>query len=170
MRYEKIKYFDVANGLGVRTSLFVTGCSRHCPGCFNPETWRFENGQAYTAKTEQDILKSAEPYYINGLSILGGEPLNRENRHEVALLVRTFRELYPAKTIWVFTGFCYEELIAEQDTDIQMVFENIDVLKDGPFIEAESEAGLIFKGSRNQRVLDMPETIKSGRPVILELE
>ena len=170
MRYEKIKYFDVANGLGVRTSLFVTGCSRHCPGCFNPETWHFENGQAYTEKTEQDILRSIEPYYINGMSILGGEPLNKENRHEVALLVSAFRERYPAKTIWVFTGFCYEELIAEGDHDVLSIFRQIDVLKDGPFIEEESEAGLIFKGSRNQRILDMPKTIKSSRPVILELE
>lgn len=170
MRYERVKYYDVANGLGVRTSLFVTGCGRHCPGCFNPETWSFENGQPYTKKTEQDILKSVEPSYIEGLSILGGEPLNRENRHEVALLVRAFRGRYPSKTIWVFTGFRYEELIAEEDADVRIIFENIDVLKDGPFIEAEYEAGLIFKGSRNQRVLNMTETRKRSRPVLLELE
>lgn len=170
MRYGRVKYFDVANGLGVRTSLFVTGCGRHCPGCFNPETWNFESGQLYTEKTEQDILKSAEPYYISGLSILGGEPLNRENRHEVALLVKAFRERYPEKTIWVFTGFRYEELIAERDADVQIIFESINVLKDGPFIEEEYEAGLIFKGSRNQRVLNMPETVRKNYPVLLELE
>lgn len=168
MRYAAIKYNDIANGAGVRTSLFVSGCNRHCPGCFNQKAWDFEYGEEFTRNTEDSILTSIQNQHISGLSILGGEPLERQNRPTVLRLLRKFRQCFQHKDIWLFTGLCYEELLAlfAFDADIREILSLVDVLKDGAFIEAQRDVSLQFRGSRNQRLIDVPASLAAGEIIL----
>ena len=149
MNYGAIKKIDVANGPGVRVSLFVSGCRNHCRGCFNPETWDFNYGQLFTRKTEDEVLKALSPEWIQGLSILGGEPLEAENRECLLPFVKRVRAILPEKDIWLYTGFVYESI---QDEEIM---KYVDVVVDGPFVEKEKDPRLAFRGSRNQRIIHL---------------
>ena len=149
MNYGAIKKIDVANGPGVRVSLFVSGCRNQCRGCFNPETWDFNYGQPFTRKTEDEILKALSPEWIQGLSILGGEPLEPENRERLLPFVKRVRAILPEKDIWLYTGYVYESI---QDEEIM---KYVDVVVDGPFVEKEKDPRLAFRGSRNQRIIHL---------------
>ena len=167
MYYGRIKKTDIANGPGVRVSLFVSGCRNHCKGCFQPETWSFNYGQEYDGvNTTNEIIEALSPEYISGLSILGGDPIERENISEVVTLCYLVKRLYPNKTIWLYTGYKYED-IAEMYPN---VLEVIDVMVDGPFIEDLKDISLVFRGSSNQRIINVPESLKSGRVVEVEYE
>lgn len=156
MRYGKINKTDIANGTGVRVSLFVSGCRNRCKGCFNPETWSFDYGEDFTFSTLVEILDALESDYISGLSILGGDPFEPENIETVTILCENVRRLYPDKTIWVYTGYLYEDL---KDLEIM---KYIDVLVDGRFVEAQKNLMLKFRGSDNQRVIDVQASRASG--------
>lgn len=169
MHYAKIKPTDVADGPGVRVSLFVCGCRNHCPGCFQPQTWDFSYGREYTKNTEAEILKAIDHPFIAGLSILGGEPFEPENQREVLELTRAVKNGFPSKTIWVYTGYTYEELLTKKHTEFtDAILENIDVLVDGRFEQAKKNLSLQFRGSSNQRILDIKQTRATGKIVILE--
>ncbi|MCC8066524.1 MAG: anaerobic ribonucleoside-triphosphate reductase activating protein [Clostridiales bacterium] len=161
MNYGNIKNCDIANGPGVRISLFVSGCRHHCKGCFNPETWSFDYGEPFTARTEEQILELLKPDYIQGLTVLGGEPFEPENQPVVASLLKKVRGQYPNKDIWCYTGYLYDvDLIpgGRVFTEVtQELLSCIDVLVDGEFIEAEKDISLQFRGSRNQRLLHLKE-------------
>ena len=171
MNYATIKYCDIANGEGVRTSLFVSGCRRHCPNCFNAVAWDFGYGAPFTKEVRNEILESLAPGYINGLSLLGGEPFEPENQRELLPLLREIREKNPHKTIWCFTGFRLEdELLHDgsyprcEATDEMLAC--IDVLVDGRFMKELKDISLQFRGSRNQRVIDMDRTRETGQVTI----
>ena len=165
MNYATIKKTDVANGPGVRVSLFVSGCTHHCKGCFNSEAWDFHYGQAYTEETEQEILQALAPDYIRGLSLLGGEPMEPENRGAVLSLVKKVREQYPQKTIWCYTGLTFEQILTHPSQ--RALLERVDVLVDGPFILAQRDPDLVFRGSANQRVIDVPASLCRGEVVTI---
>lgn len=156
MKYGKINKTDIANGPGVRVSLFVSGCRNHCKGCFNPETWDFNYGEPFTEQTIGEILDALKPGYISGLSILGGDPFEPENIFSIMDLCYEVRRLYPDKTIWIYTGYLYEDL---RD---RALLQYIDVLVDGPFIEAQKNLSLQFRGSSNQRIIDVPASRATG--------
>ncbi len=170
MNYAEIKYYDIANGLGVRTSLFVSGCTHRCPGCFNAVAWDFHYGKEFTQETMEEILKSCEPGYIRGLSLLGGEPMEPANQEGLLPLVKAFKERFPQKDIWCYTGYTYEtDLLAPEGKARCAVTDDllscIDILVDGKFIQEEADITLKFRGSRNQRVLQIQ---KDGCPVLFE--
>lgn len=169
MNYATIKKFDIANGPGVRVSLFVSGCRHHCKNCFNKEAWDFNYGEAMTEKVEEEILDACNAEYITGLSLLGGEPFEKENRAGLIELAKKFRQRYPEKTIWCYTGFVLdEELLKSDEKDIGELLSLIDVLVDGRFVEELKSASLLFRGSSNQRIIDIPQTLKTGEIVLLE--
>ena len=149
MNYAGIKKVDIANGPGVRVSLFVSGCRNHCPGCFNPETWDFGYGELFTRKTETEIIKALRPSWIQGLSILGGAPMEPENQRALLPLLKRIRVTLPEKDVWLYTGYRLE------DIRLSPILGYVDVVVDGPFIEAEKDAGLAFRGSRNQRIIEV---------------
>ena len=151
---------DVANGTGVRVSLFVSGCRNHCKGCFNKETWDFNYGEEFTSDTVNEILKLLEPAYIKGLSILGGDPFEPENIKTVLDLCRKVKKRYPLKDIWVYTGYFYEEF------NKHPIMNSIDVLVDGQFIEELKDISLKFRGSSNQKIIDVKASISSGSIVL----
>lgn len=157
MNYGKINTCDIANGPGVRVSLFVSGCRNHCKGCFNPETWDFGYGQPFTDYTMDYILRSLGRKYIDGFTILGGDPFEPENQNVVAYILRKVREVYPYINIWVYTGYLYDVDLVKggkvwtEFTD--EILSYIDTLVDGPFIEEEKDITLQFRGSRNQRII-----------------
>ena len=170
MYYGEIKKNDIANGEGVRVTLFVSGCTNCCKGCFQPETWDFNYGKLFTQETEEIILKALEPSYINGLTLLGGDPFEPRNQRDLLPFVKKVRALYPNKTIWAFSGFTYEELKADssyprcEETD--ELLELIDILVDGRFVEELKDISLVFRGSSNQRIIDMNATRQTGEIVI----
>ena len=153
MRYSAIKPVDIANGPGVRVSLFVSGCPHHCKGCFNAETWSFNHGEEFTDITTAQLVELLAPNYIRGMSWLGGEPLAPQNIDVVTRLAKTVRETYPQKDIWCYTGYLWD------DVRHLPIMQYVDVLVDGPFIEAEKDLMLLFRGSRNQRLIDVPKSI-----------
>ena len=160
MNYAKVKYCDVANGLGVRTSLFVSGCTHHCPGCFNQEAWDFHCGQEFTQETITQLLDSCEPAYIKGLSLLGGEPMEPENQRGLLPLVKQFKERFPQKDIWCYTGYTYERDLFRKDgcahcEVTEELLQGIDILVDGRFEQENYDITLKFRGSSNQRVLQI---------------
>lgn len=167
MRYANIKYNDSANGAGVRTSLFVSGCSRHCEDCFNSEAWNFLYGEEYTPEVERQILDSIAPDHISGLSVLGGEPLEPANRAAVLNLLKNFREHYPKKDIWLFTGYRFEDLLsaAKLAPELMAILSFVDVLKDGEYIKELHDVSLQFRGSRNQRLIDVPKSLECGKVI-----
>ena len=151
MNYAEIKKVDIANGPGVRVSLFVSGCRNHCKGCFNPETWDFDYGRPFTRETEDEIIEALRPSWIQGLSILGGEPTEEENAAVLIPFLKRVRIVLPDKDIWLYSGYTYEAL---RDKEILTL---VDVLVDGPFLLELKDAGLAFRGSRNQRIIDLRE-------------
>lgn len=151
MNYAEIKKVDIANGPGVRVSLFVSGCRNHCKGCFNPETWDFDYGRPFTRETEDEIIEALRPSWIQGLSILGGEPTEEENAAVLIPFLKRVRAVLPDKDIWLYSGYTYEAL---RDKEILTL---VAVLVDGPFLLELKDAGLAFRGSRNQRIIDLKE-------------
>lgn len=171
MNYAVIKKNDIANGSGVRVSLFVSGCRHHCKNCFNQEAWDFAYGTPFTEETIEEILTSLAPGYVAGLSLLGGEPFEPENQAEVLRLVSRVRQRFPKKSIWCYTGFTLErDLLAGRIGDPQTVRELLsclDVLVDGKFVEDLKDPGLLFRGSSNQNIIDVPGSLKENRMVLL---
>ncbi len=168
MNYATIKYFDIANGPGVRTTLFVSGCRVHCPGCFNEVAWDFCAGEAFTGEVAQRIWASMEAPWVEGLTVLGGEPFEPENQEALRPFLEETRRRYPAKSIWCFTGYLLDRDILPvsgrkrtQDTDAMLAC--LDVLVDGPFLQAEHDISLRFRGSANQRIIDVPATVAAWR-------
>ena len=169
MNYGAIKKCDIANGVGVRTVLFVSGCTHHCKGCFQPETWNFEYGERYTKETEDEIIESLRPDYVDGITLLGGEPFEPENQRELVKLLRRIKKELPQKTVWSFSGFTYEELMGDSRAVCEVTNEMLsmlDVLVDGEFVEAKRNISLRFRGSENQRLIDMNKTRKEGKIVL----
>lgn len=170
MYYADIKSYDIANGEGCRVTLFVSGCTNRCKGCFQPETWDFHYGQPYTKDTEEYILNLLQNPHIEGPTILGGEPFEPFNQAELVNLLHIVKQKFPLKNIWCFTGFVYDkDLLKGQRkhtnaTDEMLSY--IDVLVDGPFILQQRDISLYFRGSRNQRVLDMKKTLQTGSIVL----
>ena len=167
MNYGRIIKYDVANGEGVRTSLFVSGCTNHCPGCFNQEAQDFNYGKLYTQDTENILLDCIEQPYISGLSILGGDPLCQDNMGLITLnfLARKVHSL--GKTVWLWTGFKWEDFNFTNNFSLQsLLLSACDVVVDGPFIEAEKDLSLAFRGSRNQRIIDVRKTLRKGEIIL----
>ncbi len=160
MNYGEIKTVDIANGTGVRVSLFVSGCTHHCKGCFNPDTWNFNFGKEYTDETEDTIIEALKPSYIEGLSLLGGEPFEPENQKVLVKLLKRVKQELPEKNVWCYTGYLYEELTGEKpsraftDTTLEML-SMIDTLVDGEFVEELKDISLQFRGSSNQRIIKL---------------
>ncbi|MCI8583474.1 MAG: anaerobic ribonucleoside-triphosphate reductase activating protein [Dorea sp.] len=165
MRYGSIKNCDIADGPGVRVSLFVSGCRHHCKGCFNAETWDFEYGKLYSQETEDEIIRMLGEEFIQGLTVLGGEPFEPENQPEVAKLMRRVKEEYPEKDIWCYSGYLYDADMQKGGkvyTDVtEDMLSCIDVLVDGEFVEELKDITLLFRGSKNQRLIKL----KNGRDV-----
>ena len=156
MNYSAIKYYDVANGPGVRVSLFVSGCRHHCKNCFNEVAWSFDSGSPFTEKEVGDIIEHLKPSYIEGITILGGEPFEPENQSEVCKLIMKIKEVLPQKSIWIYSGFTLEQLREGSRVSGDLcnkILSSVDVLVDGPFIEDLKDISLKFRGSRNQRIL-----------------
>lgn len=170
MHYGTIKNCDIANGVGVRVTLFVSGCRNRCKNCFQPQTWNFDYGQEFTKETEDYILNLLKPDYISGLTLLGGEPFEPENQRELLPFVKRLKQMYPDKTIWCFSGFTFEEMhIAGNRCCCEVTQEllsYIDILVDGRFIEEQKDISLRFRGSRNQRIIELKPTLKSGEIVL----
>ncbi len=172
MHYGEIKKCDIANGEGVRVSLFVSGCTHHCPGCFNQDTWDFSYGKEYTDETEQEIIEALSPDYINGLSLLGGEPFEPQNQQVLVQLLRKVREQYPQKTIWCYSGYLFDrELLSESRARCEYTDEMlsmIDILVDGRFVEKLKDIRLVFRGSSNQRIIDVKKSLNNGEVILWE--
>ncbi|WP_287046690.1 anaerobic ribonucleoside-triphosphate reductase activating protein [Treponema sp.] len=164
MYYGNIKKTDIADGDGVRVSLFVSGCRNCCKGCFQPETWDFKYGTEFTQETENQILEFLRPSYISGLTVLGGEPFEEENQRILAPFLRKVKETYPYKTIWCYTGYVLEKDLLPEDGRKHCeatgeMLKYIDILVDGPFIEEQKNISLKFRGSENQRILKLKEIL-----------
>lgn len=172
MNYANIKKRDIANGTGVRVTLFVSGCTHHCKGCFQPETWDFAYGRPFTQETEDELLEALSPTFINGLTLLGGEPFEPENQRALLPFLRRVRSAYPDKTIWAFSGYTWEELSGSSRARCACTDELLsllDVLVDGEFVEALKDITLHFRGSANQRVIDVPATLACGTVTLKEV-
>jgi len=173
MYYGNIIKADIANGTGIRVSLFVSGCTNHCKGCFQPQTWDFEYGLPYTHETEDSIIDELGKTYYDGLTILGGEPFELSNQRELVKLIRRVRAELPDRNIWIYTGFTYDKDLVQggcryiECTD--EILDNTDILVDGRFIEAQRDLMLNFRGSRNQRIIDMKQTRKEENIILSSL-
>lgn len=163
MRYNKIRKMDISNGPGVRVSIFMQGCAFHCKNCFNPETWDFKLGEEFTDKTIDKVLELADKDYIVGLSILGGEPMHPVNIEGTTKLAKTFKEKYPNKTIWCWTGFLFDKDLKDKE-----VVKYIDVLIDGQYKDELHDFRLKWCGSSNQRVIDVQKSLKRNKVILLE--
>lgn len=173
MNIAGIKSVDIANGVGVRVSLFVSGCTHHCKGCFNPDTWDFAYGEPYSQETEDKLIEMLRPDYIRGLTLLGGEPFEPSNQEVLIGLLRRVRTELPQKDIWSYSGYTFEELTGESRARCAFTDEMlsmIDVLVDGEFVLAQRSLMLRFRGSENQRLLDLPKSLKAGKPVFWEAQ
>ena len=162
MRYNLIRKMDIADGPGVRVSIFVQGCEFHCKNCFNKETWDFSKGKEFTDEVIARIIELAEPEYIQGLSILGGEPLHPKNIDGTIKLARTFREKFPDKDIWIWTGFLYENIVNKD------ILNYVDVIVDGQYQEELHDFRLKYRGSSNQRVIDVPKSVKKNKVCLID--
>ncbi|WP_314701866.1 anaerobic ribonucleoside-triphosphate reductase activating protein [Stomatobaculum longum] len=170
MNYGQVFYADTANGIGARISLFVSGCTHHCPGCFNEETWDFNFGDPFTREVEDDIIEHLRPSYIDGLSLLGGEPMEAQNQRALLPFLERVKHEVPHATVWIYSGYTFEELLDETNSRChteatRRILELADILVDGKFILAEKDMKLRFRGSRNQRILELKESLKENRPV-----
>lgn len=172
MHYGMIKKFDVANGEGIRTTLFVSGCTNRCKNCFQPETWDFNYGEEFTDSVSEDILSTFDNSSVRGLTILGGEPMEPSNQRALLPFLKEFKRRYPGKNLWLFTGNLYEELTSPvgshpKSLDITLeLLSLVDILVDGRFVEEKKQLGLRFRGSSNQRIIDMNKTRELGEIVI----
>ena len=174
MHYGSIKKHDIANGIGVRVSLFVSGCRNRCKNCFNPETWNFDYGKEFNLETEDEIIKALEPSWINGLTILGGEPFEPENQRDLFNFIKRVKTTYPNKDIWMYTGYLFDEDIhcinGKVHTEVSdEILNNIDVLVDGKFVEELKNLSLKFRGSSNQRIILVKESLDKGESVLSPL-
>lgn len=169
MKYAKIKKCDVANGPGVRVSLFVSGCNHHCKNCFNREAWDFNYGKEFTEDEQNEIIEDLKPEYITGLSLLGGEPFERTNQEGLVPLIKKVKEKYPNKKIWCYTGFTFDNQIIgemikkEGRKTTKEMLENIDYIVDGKFIEELKDPKLRFRGSSNQRIIDVKKSLRENK-------
>ena len=174
MYYGELKKRDIANGLGVRVALFVSGCTNHCEECFNRDTWDFHFGKEYTMETENEIIEAMRPDFVRGLSLLGGEPMEPKNQPQLLALVKRAKKELPNKDIWCYTGFTYDELLdrrAYPNTEIvEELLSYIDVLVDGRFEKDKRNLMLKFRGSENQRLIDLNKTRKENKVVLLDIE
>ena len=169
MNYGNIKRLDIANGDGVRVSLFVSGCRNRCKGCFQPETWNFDYGKPYTQETEDALLQALAPSYVEGLTLLGGEPFEPENQRVLVQLLRRVRERYPEKNVWSYSGYTIEEIRSGGHPHCEVseeMLSMIDVLVDGKFVEELKDISLKFRGSANQRILDVKKTLEKNEIVL----
>lgn len=170
MNYGQVFYADTANGIGARISLFVSGCTHHCPGCFNEETWDFNFGDPFTKEVEDDIIEHLRPSYIDGLSLLGGEPMEAQNQRALLPFLERVKQEVPHATVWIYSGYTFEQLLDTENRRChteatRRILELADILVDGKFILAEKDVKLRFRGSRNQRILELKESLKENRPV-----
>lgn len=172
MNYATIKPRDIANGPGVRVSLFVSGCTHRCPGCFNSEAWDFDYGQPFDQRVIDRILDDLSPSFVKGLTLLGGEPFEPQNQGPIVELLRQIKAKYPEKSIWAFSGYLFDrDILSGRLGDPEITREYLsylDVLVDGPFIQARKNLSLRFRGSDNQRLIDVPASLKSGTVVLWE--
>ena len=167
MNYATIKNCDIANGPGVRVSLFVSGCTHRCPGCFNEVAWDFDYGQPFTEETIETLLDMLRPSYIRGLTLLGGEPFEPRNQAEVVKLLRRIRAELPEKSIWAFSGYLFEaDMLSGRIGDLSEYLSCLDVLVDGPFVQAKKNLNLRFRGSENQRIIDVKASLKEGKTIL----
>lgn len=171
MNYGAIKETDIANGIGIRVSLFVSGCTHHCPGCFNADTWDFDYGESFDESVQQRIFKLLEPEYINGFSLLGGEPMEPCNQRALMPFLQKMKQKFPQKDIWCYSGYTFEQLISGKAhcevTD--KMLSAIDVLVDGQFVQRLKNIRLKFRGSENQRIIDVQKSIKAGEVIQLNI-
>lgn len=174
MNYSGIKSFSIENGTGVRVSLFVSGCRNRCKGCFQPETWDFSYGEEFTSEVENAILEDLSPDYIKGLTLLGGDPLEEENQEALVPFLRRVQERYPEKDIWAYTGYILDRDLVPGGRKYTKYTEEmlslIDILVDGPFVESLKNLSLTFRGSENQRVIDMNASRKYNKIIVLEVD
>ena len=172
MNYGEIKNCDIANGIGVRVSLFVSGCTHHCRGCFNSQTWDFNFGEPFTKEVEDKIIDYLKPEYINGITVLGGEPFEPSNQKELLPFLKRVKEECPSKTIWIYTGYLFdEELLKESRARCEYTDEILsmtDILVDGRFVEELKDIRLVFKGSSNQRIIDVQQSLKENKVITKE--
>ena len=172
MNYAAIKNCDIANGPGVRVSLFVSGCTHHCKGCFNEVAWDFNYGQPFTQETVDKILGMLAPSHVKGITLLGGEPFEPENQPAIVDLLRQVKQKYPQKSIWAFSGYLFDRDILPcrlGNPEITKEFLSyLDVLVDGPFVESKKNLSLRFRGSENQRLIDVPASLEQGSVVLWE--
>lgn len=172
MNYAAFRTHDVANGPGVRVSLFVSGCTHRCKGCFNAEAWDFNYGEKYTEELEERIIKALSPDYIKGFSLLGGEPFEPQNQKELVSLLTRIKREYPQKTVWCYTGYDFErDILAHGVGDgsvTDAMLSCIDVLVDGKFVEEKKDLSLRFRGSSNQRIIDVKRSLKEGKTLLFE--
>ena len=166
MNYATIKPWDIANGPGVRVSLFVSGCTHHCKDCFNPEAWDFDYGEPFDGAVIDHILALMRPHYIRGITYLGGEPFEPQNQPGLLELSRRIKREMPEKSIWSFTGYVYGKNLPQLPDVTDALLSYLDVLVDGPFVASLKNLSLRFRGSSNQRLIDMPETLKAGHAVL----
>ena len=167
MNYATIKNCDIANGPGVRVSLFVSGCTHRCPGCFNEVAWDFDYGEPFTEEVMDSILEMLRPSYIRGLTLLGGEPLEPQNQGAVVELLRRIKAEMPEKSIWAFSGYLFDkDILSGRLGDCSEYLSYLDVLVDGPFVEAKKNLSLRFRGSENQRLIDVPASLAAGGIVL----
>ncbi len=167
MYYGEIKKVDIANGKGIRVSLFVSGCTHHCKGCFNPDTWNFNFGKEYTKETEDSIIEALSSDYIEGLSLLGGEPFEPQNQPTLVALLKRIRKELPNKNVWCYSGYTFEELSGQKESrafteNTLEMLSMIDVLVDGEFVEELKDISLKFRGSSNQRIIDVKQSLKAN--------
>ena len=169
MNFATIKNCDIANGPGVRVSLFVSGCTHRCPGCFNEVAWDFDYGEPFTEAVMDSILEMLRPDYIRGLTLLGGEPFEPQNQGPVVELLRRIKEEMPEKSIWAFSGYLFDkDILSGRIGDCREYLSYLDVLVDGPFVLAKKNLSLRFRGSENQRLIDVPASLASGEVVLWE--
>lgn len=174
MNYASIKKTDIANGTGVRVSLFVSGCTHHCKGCFNEETWDFNYGKSFTQDVQSEIIGAMKPSYIAGLTLIGGEPLEPSNQRGLIEFVRTVKQLYPEKNIWCYTGYTFEKDLLSPDGRAhcevtEELLSMLDILVDGEFMFDKKNITLKFRGSENQRIILVRESLEKGETVLSEL-
>lgn len=171
MNYGQVYYNDVANGIGCRTAFFVSGCTHHCKGCFNEMTWDFNYGEPYTKEVEDDIIESLKPEYIAGLTILGGEPMEIVNQKEIRPLLERIKKEVPKATIWIYSGYLWEELTDPDNKrchgeDTDAILSMTDILVDGEFMLDKKNLMLRFRGSENQRIIEVQDSLKEGKVVL----
>lgn len=169
MNYANIKTYSIENGPGVRVSLFVSGCTHHCKGCFNEAAWDFSYGRMFTEETEDEIIKSLEPSYMAGITLLGGEPMEPCNQKALVKFLRRVRKELPQKTVWIYTGYVYEDLLEGGRAKCEVTDEILsycDVLVDGPFMIDKKNISLKFRGSENQRIIDIPATREQNKVIV----